>query len=71
MCLCLRALRLGLTAANLTVPPRNGIEDAVKKVAAYRAPGRYFLLDVEKAEGGELLRAAEVGAVQVESSFYP
>jgi|AntAceMinimDraft_1070359.scaffolds.fasta_scaffold29922_2 hypothetical protein len=52
-------LHCGLTAANVTVPPRAAVEDAVKKVASYRAPGRYHLLDAETGEGADLLRDAE------------
>ena len=49
----------GLTAQNLTIPPRSAVEDAVKKVAVLRAPGKYFLLDEAKAEAEALLRDAE------------
>ena len=41
------------------VPHRAVFEDAVKKLAAYRAPGKYHLLDATKAEGAALLAAAE------------
>lgn len=53
------AVSAGLASAGIAVPHRSVFEDAVKKLAMYRAPGRYHLLDAAKAEGAELLAAAE------------
>ena len=52
------AVGAGLAAANLPVPPRAAVEDAVKRVATYRAPGRYHLVEELSAEADELLRGA-------------
>ena len=53
------AVSSGLAFAGIAVPHRAVFEDAVKKLAAYRAPGKYHLLDATKAEGAALLAAAE------------
>lgn len=53
------AVSAGLASAGIAVPHRGVFEDALKKLATYRAPGKYHLLDAAKAEGAELLAAAE------------
>uniref|UniRef100_A0A7S0GRZ5 Uncharacterized protein n=1 Tax=Micromonas pusilla TaxID=38833 RepID=A0A7S0GRZ5_MICPS len=53
------AVSSGLASAGIAVPHRSVFEDAVKKLATYRAPGKYHLLDAAKTEGAELLAAAE------------
>jgi hypothetical protein len=53
------ALTAGLTAANLPPPDRGAVEATVKKVAAIRAPGRYFLREPVRAEARELTRLAD------------
>jgi hypothetical protein len=53
------AVSSGLASAGIAVPHRGVFEDAVKKLATYRAPGKYHLLDAAKTEGAELLAAAE------------
>ena len=53
------AVSSGLASAGIAVPHRSVFEDAVKKLAMYRAPGKYHLLDAAKTEGAELLAAAE------------
>ena len=53
------AVSSGLASAGIAVPHRGVFEDAVKKLAMYRAPGKYHLLDAAKTEGAELLAAAE------------
>jgi hypothetical protein len=53
------AVSAGLASAGIAVPHRSVFEDALKKLATYRAPGKYHLLDAAKAEGAELLAAAE------------
>ena len=52
------AVSAGLASAGIAVPHRSVFEDALKKLATYRAPGKYHLLDAAKAEGAELLAAA-------------
>ena len=53
------AVSAGLASAGIAVPHRSVFEDALKKLATYRAPGKYHLLDAAKAEGADLLAAAE------------
>ena len=53
------AVSSGLASAGIAVPHRSVFEDAVKKLATYRAPGKYHLLDAAKTEGALLLAAAE------------
>ena len=53
------AVSAGLASAGIAVPHRSVFEDALKKLATYRAPGKYHLLDATKAEGAALLAAAE------------
>ena len=48
-----------MTAANLPPPDRGAVEATVKKVAAIRAPGRYFLREPVRAEARELTRLAD------------
>ena len=54
-----RLVAAGLTAANLPPPDRGAVEATVKKVAAIRAPGRYFLREPVRAEARELTRLAD------------
>ena len=56
------AATAGLAAANLPTPHRSAVEEAVKRVASYRAPGRYHVDAAFREEGAELLRAAEAEA---------
>ena len=56
------AATAGLVAANLPIPPRCAVEEAVKRVASYRAPGRWHVDAALREEGAELLRAAEAEA---------
>ena len=56
------AATAGLAAANLPTPHRSAVEEAVKRVASYRAPGRYHVHAALREEGAELLRAAEAEA---------
>ena len=56
------AATAGLVAANLPTPPRSAVEEAVKRVASYRAPGRLHVDAALREEGAELLRAAEAEA---------
>lgn len=56
------AVTAGLAAANLSTPHRSAVEEAVKRVASYRAPGRYHVDAAFREEGAELLRAAEAEA---------
>ena len=53
------AVSSGLKTAGLAAPHRAAFEEAVKKLATFRAPGKYHLSEAARAEGAELLAAAE------------
>ena len=53
------AVSSGLKTAGLAAPHRAAFEEAVKKLATFRAPGKYHLSEAARAEGADLLAAAE------------